>query len=110
MMSNPMSESVKTEMDLTERVRLLSEKTNLKPAEYALTLAVALHIGACAMRKEQRRQLEIDPAWTEVDVKAEDVNRFADYAKKLVEVLQMLCPHPGEARRTAARRRHRIAS
>jgi len=98
------------EPNVVERVTALNKKRGLKPAEYALTLAVALHMGACAIRKEQRRQLKIDPAWTEVDVKPEDVNRFADYAKKLVEVLQMLCPHPGEARRTAARRRHRIAS
>jgi hypothetical protein len=84
------------EPNVVERVTALDKKSGLKPAEYALTLAVALHIGACAMRKEQRRQLKIDPAWTEVDVKPEDVDRLADYAEKLVEVLQMLCPPVSE--------------
>ena len=74
---------------LVERLWALNQKPGLKPAEYAFQLAGALYVAARRLRKEQRRQLKIDPEWTAVDLKPEDVNRLSEITEQLIEVLQM---------------------
>jgi len=70
-----------------ERATQLAKKDNLKAFEYAFTLAVPLAVAAEKIRQGQQRQLKVDPAWTEVDMKPGDVERLADVTKELVEVL-----------------------
>jgi hypothetical protein len=82
---------IMTHKNLVERVEALNKKRGLSPAEYALTLGFGLYAGTTALRRKLQRQIEVDPEWTEVEVESEDVERFADFAEKLIEVLQVLC-------------------